>query len=88
MSVTHVRTPDHQNRTLCGVTSFAESLSYRHFYIAETVADDPIEAYDSYRVSVPINRAASIRDGVQTLPHPVCQKCRDAFHAAPVLDCQ
>lgn len=72
-NVTHIRcAPD---RSFCGLTPPVESLSLLHWQIATSDAADIIIAG---RQRVPVDRAAAIRDGVQTLPHPVCEACAQA----------
>ena len=80
-NVTHVREPDDNTRALCGRPRPIESLSHRHYRIGMTVPRDIIIAG---RQRLAVNRAASIRDGIDTLPHPVCPACAEAFARAPL----
>ena len=67
--VTHIRrTP---SVAFCGVAP-VESLSLRHWRIADSTEVDIITAGVG---QVPVDRADAIRDGVRTLPHPVCEAC-------------
>lgn len=68
--VTHIRRPDHS--AFCGIAKPVESLSLRHWQIAASQDVDIIRAGVQ---KVPVDRADAIRDGVRTLPHPVCQQC-------------
>lgn len=76
---THIRRPDHTS--WCGLTQPVESLSLRHWLIASSTETDIIDTYDSHQRRVPVDRAAAIRDGVETLPHPVCQACIEGIRA-------
>lgn len=68
--VTHIRrTP---TLAFCGVAP-VESLSLRHWQIAASSDVDIIKAGVG---QVPVDRADAIRDGVRTLPHPVCEACK------------
>ena len=70
--VTHIRrTP---SVAFCGVAP-VESLSLRHWLIADSSEVDIIRAGVG---QVPVDRADAIRDGVRTLPHPVCEACQAA----------
>ena len=70
--VTHIRrTP---TRAFCGVAP-VESLSLRHWRIAYSSEVDIIKAGVG---QVPVDRADAIRDGVNSLPHPVCEACKAA----------
>lgn len=67
--VTHIRrTP---TLAFCGVAP-VESLSLKHWLIAASSEVDIIRA-GVQRFAV--DRADAIRDGVRTLPHPVCEQC-------------
>lgn len=79
MSVTHIRQKDDQTRALCGEAKPIESLSFRHVWIARMMPRDIVEAYDSHKNRIEINRADSIRDGIDTLPNPVCVECLTEF---------
>ena len=68
--VTHIRRPDHT--AFCGLQTPVESLSLRHWQIASSRDVDIIKAGVG---QVPVDRAEAIRDGVHTLPHPVCPQC-------------
>lgn len=70
--VTHIRrTP---SLAFCGVKP-VESLSLRHWQIADSSDVDIIRAGVG---QVPVDRADAIRDGVRTLPNPVCEQCAAA----------
>ena len=70
--LTHIRrTP---TLAFCGVAP-VESLSLRHWQIAASGDVDIIRAGVG---QVPVDRADAIRDGVRTLPHPVCAACAKA----------
>lgn len=69
--VTHVRRPGDQH-AFCGIGVPNESLSLRHWQIAASTDVDIIVAGIG---KVPVDRADAIRDGVNTLPHPVCTAC-------------
>ena len=71
--VTHIRRPDHS--AFCGIEKPIESLSLRHWLIADSSEVDIIRAGVG---QVPVDRADAIRDGVRTLPHPVCEACKAA----------
>ena len=71
--VTHIRRTDHT--AFCGLAKPVESLSLRHWQIAASSAVDIIRAGVG---QVPVDRADAIRDGVRTLPHPVCEACKAA----------
>ena len=67
--VTHIRrTP---SVAFCGIQP-VESLSLRHWQIAASSEVDIIRAGVG---QVPVDRADAIRDGVMSLPHPVCEAC-------------
>jgi len=71
--VTHIRrTP---TLAFCGIAKPVESLSLRHWLIADSSEVDIIRAGVG---QVPVDRADAIRDGVRTLPHPVCAACAKA----------
>lgn len=68
--VTHIRrTP---SLAFCGVAP-VESLSLRHWQIAASSDVDIIRAGVG---QVPVDRADAIRDGVNSLPNPVCEACK------------
>lgn len=67
--VTHIRRSPTQS--YCGAPP-VESLSLRHWQIAASSEADIIIAGIG---RVPVDRADAIRDGVQTLPNPVCAAC-------------
>lgn len=71
--VTHIRRPDHT--AFCGLQTPVESLSLRHWQIATSRDVDIIRAGVG---QVPVDRADAIRDGVRTLPNPVCEACATA----------
>ena len=71
--VTHIRRPDHS--AFCGLERPIESLSLRHWQIAASQDVDIIAAGVQ---KVAVDRADAIRDGVRTLPHPVCEACKAA----------
>ena len=74
--VTHIRrTP---TVAFCGVAP-VESLSLRHWQIAASSDVDIIRAGVG---QVPVDRADAIRDGVRTLPNPVCEACKAKASAA------
>jgi len=69
---THIRrTPE---VSFCGVRP-VESLSLRHWQIA---ASSEVDIIIAGMGRVPVDRADAIRDGVRTLPHPVCEACAKA----------
>lgn len=74
--VTHIRGGDRRCVPLCGaVGRGVESLSLVHYQLAYMVERDLVEAYDSQKRMVLIDRQASVRDGIETLPHPLCRTC-------------
>lgn len=75
--LTHIRCAP--GYSFCGLTPPVESLSLLHWQIATSDAADIIIAGCQ---RVPVDRAAAIRDGVQTLPHPVCEVCAQAAREA------
>ena len=80
--MTHIRTPDRRCLPLCGAAP-SESISLMHWQMAYTTQADLVEAYDSEKRRVLIDRKASILDGVEKLPHPLCADCAALAQAQP-----
>lgn len=75
--VTHIRRPDLSS--FCGLEKPIESLSLRHWQIA---ASQEVDIIIAGMGRVPVDRADAIRDGVRTLPNPVCVACAKAVREA------
>lgn len=78
---THIRAEHDNSRSLCRLTKPNESLSYQHYRIGMSEEEDVVFVHDSSKTErVPVDRRAAIRDGIETLPNPVCRLCATEFY--------